>query len=217
MSTWIIILISLWLYPFITQYLISRSRNNNKLRQRIIILIFAWVLTTTLALLTNVSTTSIEIDWIFITSYYFLICIALWLIVERKNKWIKVFGYTFMVIIFGFGYISGTVGILGVGFITAEHVPRTIEVLDNGLTYKETGLGNAISDYRGVRIEIYKTYRFLPFLERELSFNEYYGMEFARYPVTYNYDKQTGILNLTLDTTDSDELINWNEQIKLSE
>lgn len=81
-----------------------------------------------------------------------------------------------MAFTFGLGYISGTVGALGVGFVVAEYDTDTEKWLGDGLIYKETSLGNAISDYRGKRVEIYKTISWFPILEWRTQKKEYFNL-----------------------------------------
>lgn len=214
MSTWIITLAALWIYPILTYYLSSWGQSNNKLK--IISFATLTVLSVmTLFLISDISTTSLEIDWILLTSYYFGICFILWRVVRTKSIILRVFGYTLMTLVFGIGYISGTIGALGVGFVTAEFVPREEKEIESGLTYKETGLGNAISDNRGVRIEIYRHYKYLPFLEKRISTNEYYGFVLAKYDVIDTYDRDAKTLYLTLDIKDSKDNVEWNKEIKI--
>ncbi|MBS1509054.1 MAG: hypothetical protein JSS79_20620 [Bacteroidetes bacterium] len=164
----------------------------------------------------DISTTSLEIDWTLLTLYYLGICFFLWRIVRIKSKFIKVFGYILMTLVFGLGYLSGTIGALGIGFVTAEFEPRVEKEIESGLIYKETGLGNAISDNRGVRIEIYRNYSYLPFIEKRILTNEYYGFELAKYDIIDTYDKGDKILHLTLDIpNDERDKVKWTQEIRI--
>jgi hypothetical protein len=215
MTTWIITLIALWTYPILAYYLSNWGQTNNKLKATGLVTLTVVTLTT-ICLTFDISTTSLEIDWILLTSYYFGMCFILWRIVRIKSIIAKVFGYILMTIVFGIGYISGTIGALGVGFVTAEFVPRVEKEIEPRLIYKETGLGNAISDNRGVRIEIYQTYKYLPFVEKRISTNEYYGFKLALYQIRETYRKDKKTIYLTLDIPDdSKDKVEWTREIRI--
>lgn len=72
------------------------------------------------------------------------------------------------------GYLLGSAGLLGLGFIMADYdVEREIKI-DNALIYKESSMGNAISDYRGTRVEVFKTVPWCPVIEWRLCKKEYF-------------------------------------------
>jgi hypothetical protein len=211
----LITLIALWTYPILTFFVFRLGRRYNNLKT-INLTIATILVLTTLFLTFDISTTSIEVDWILLTTYYFGLCFLLWSVVHLKAKLFKILGYIIMTFVFGLGYFSGTIGILGVGFVTGGFVPRKQNKIESNLTYKETGLGNAFSDYRGVRVELYKTYKYLPFIERRISTNAYYGMELAVFPIVQTYDKETKTLSLTLDIPDDKkDKFGWSQKISI--
>ncbi|HCW07501.1 MAG TPA: hypothetical protein DGG95_09080 [Cytophagales bacterium] len=212
MSAWLIVLISLWVFPIVTFFLVKWSKNS-KIENKIIVIISGVILLTTISLLTEISTRSIETDWIFLTSYYLGICYFLWRIVNLKSKLVKILGYVLITITFSVGYLSGTIGVLGVGFVVSEFEPSKEDKLDSNLIYKETNLGNAVSHYRGIKVEIFKTFKYFPFLERRVSINKYYGKP-GWSELTHSFDSNSKTVKLIVkkNETDSED---WEAVIKV--
>lgn len=123
----------------------------------------------------------------------------------------------FMLGTFGIGYLSGTLGILGVGFIVADFEFDAEKKLSNGIIYREHSIGNAISDYRGTRVEIYKTVAWLPIFEYQIIQKEYYDV--IAYPneikVSYEPNKHIVHLSATIISLNDGRKEKWNNSIKL--
>jgi len=168
-----------------------------------------------LGLLTKFSTTITELDWIIITLPFLAGIILLWWTQFQKNRIIKITGIIAMVLVFSVGYFSGTVGILGVGFVVGEFETNNEIWFDNGLIYKETSLGNAISDYRGKRIEINRTIKWLPLIEWQILSKEYF--DFLAYGQQLNvvYDKPKNEFLLSAKEQLQDSTYYWNDTIRL--
>ena len=176
MTSWLIILFGLWTYPIISSILLRLTKNKPTVRKQIFYVSFILTGLSLLSLLTNISTTLSELDWLLVSSIYFSASLVLWWTQFQTNKFLKIIGVIIMVFTFGLGYISGTVGALGVGFVVAEYETDTEKWLGDGLIYKETSLGNAISDYRGKRVEIYKTISWFPIIEWRTYKKEYFNL-----------------------------------------
>ncbi|NBW35664.1 MAG: hypothetical protein EBR30_11740 [Cytophagia bacterium] len=216
MSILFIVLLSLWVYPLLTYFLIKLSRHNKFLRNRIAGTTLLLIILITISLSLDISTTSIEVDWVLITIYYFGICLGIWRVVESGNKLIKISGYILMILFFGLGYFLGTIGVLGVGFAIGEYVPRKQNKITNCLSYKEIGLGNAVSDYRGLQVEIFEEFKYIPFIEKRVSTNRYFGMDLIRYEMIYTYDARSKTLHLKLNVPkEKNEDHSWAEKIKV--
>ena len=85
-------------------------------------------------------------------------------------------GFIAIFIVFGFGYLSGTIGALGVGFVIGEYDTEYEDWVGGGIIYKESLVGNAVADHRGKKVELYKTIPWLPILEwkiQEKTYTEY--------------------------------------------
>ena len=69
-----------------------------------------------------------------------------------------------------FGYFTGTVGALGLLFIAGDYTSPPLETrtIDSRLLCTKTRWGSAISD-EGYTIHIYQSWRYLPFLHREIA------------------------------------------------
>ena len=197
MTEILIILIALWTYPLITLFLVWWTKNRQAIRKKIIwISVFA-SLTALFGLLTNISTTLSVVDWILVTSIYFTISLLLWLIQFRQKLILKIIAVVGMIIVFGIGYLSSTIGIIGIGFVVNEYTTDTERWFASGMIYKECVLGNAISDYRGKKVEIYKTISWLPIIEWRIKHKEYYNFITCLHPLTVDYRQGEGKIYLT--------------------
>jgi hypothetical protein len=173
MTTFLIILIGLWTYPIISFLVLRLTKNRLELRRQLITASSVLAVLALFGLTTNISTTLSELDWFVVSTIYLTISLTLAWTQFQKNKIVKVFGNITMFLVFGVGYLSGTIGALGVGFIIGEHDTVYEEWLGDGIIYKETTLGNAVSDHRGKRVEIYKTISWLPLVEWRTEVKEY--------------------------------------------
>jgi len=219
MITWLIILISLWIYPILTYVLARLTRNRIFFKRRLIKITLGITFMSIFGLTTNISTTNKAIDWILLTSIYFSTCLFLWLVYNQSNRILKILAGIAMICIFGFGYISGTIGALGVGFVSAEYNTKIEKWLGDGLIYKETPLGNAIADYRGKRVEIYRTISWFPIIEWRIMHKEYFNF------ITYGNDLQVNyrpdLKMIYLSTSEywgkEHELEIWRDTLKLEQ
>ena len=96
-----------------------------------------------------------------------------------------------MILVFGIGYLSGTIGALGVGFIVSSFETNYEYRFDNGVVCKESSLGNALTDGRGTLIEIYKTIPWFPIIEWKVQ-EKIYDNLFIIYPnrITVDYKEE---------------------------
>lgn len=123
-----------------------------------------------------------------------------------------------MFIVFGIGYFFGSAGILGVGFVTAEYETDYEQWLGNGLIYKESVLGNAISDYRGKKVEIYQTLSWLPIIEWRIAKKEYHNLitYSGRLEVEYKEAENKIFLTRTVQWGKDNQTQNWSDTISLA-
>ena len=214
---WFIILGGLWIYPIITYFLFRLTSKRLKLRKYIFITSIVAVILCILGLLTNISTTLSEFDWLLITNFYFLTCLTLWWTQFQLNKIVKTIGVVTMFIVFGLGYFSGTIGSLGVGFITAEYESDREKWLDNGIIYKELTLGNAISDHRGKKVEINKTIKWFPIIEWKLQDKVYNNIITYLVPLSVNYNtyQKKIYFSATAKWGKDQKIYNWSDTLYL--
>jgi len=121
-----------------------------------------------------------------------------------------------MLFVFGLGYLSSTIGALGVGFICSEKIPAIVKKIDKDLIYKETALGNAISDYRGKKVEIYKTISWFPIVEWQIKQKKYF--DFISYGNILNTKYIQATKTLYLETSEpygKNKIIIWKDSIKI--
>jgi hypothetical protein len=124
-----------------------------------------------------------------------------------------------MLIVFGLGYFSATAGILGVGLLTTQYETDREVWLGDGLIYKENGLGNAITpDTRGKKVEIYKTFKWLPIIEWRISEKSYYNVITYLNPLTVDYkpSKHKIYLSAAMQWGKDKKIINWSDTLNLN-
>ncbi len=163
-------------------------------------------------LVTNISTTLSELDWLVVSTIYLTISLALALTQFQKNKILKVSGIIAMIFVFGVGYLSGTIGILGVGFVVGEYDTEYEEWLGDGIIYKESTLGNATSDHRGKKVEIYQTISWLPLVEWRTEVREYKEyVTIMTTPLTIDYKPEDNKIYLSASMwwEHDKKYINW--------
>lgn len=218
--TWIITLISLWTFPIISFLIFDLTKKRIDSRKQILRTLLLINCIAAFGLLTNISTTSIEIDWIILSTLYLTLFTLLWLLFELKSKVLKVLATIIMVFVFGLNYLSATVGILGVGFITNDYTPEVEKWLGNGLIYKETSLGNAVSDYRGKRVEVFKTIPWFPVIEWRVTNKDYENcIIVATTPLTVNYkkDEQKIYLSASIWLENERKQEEWSDTLNLKQ
>lgn len=214
---WLIIIVALWTYPIIAYFVLRLTTKNTRLRKNIFIVCAIAAALTTFSLLSNISTTLPELDWLVLTSLYFLLCIMFWWTQFQQNRFVKIIGIISMVIVFGLGYLSGTIGALGVGFVSAEYETDREIWLGDGFIYKESSLGNAVSDYRGKRVEIYKTLRWLPILEWPIKDTSYYNVITYLNPlkVEYKPNEKKVCLSTSMHSLKDERPYFWTDTLNL--
>ena len=217
MISWLTVLIALWTYPIITFIIVKIANNKSQFKRTVIISTATITILTLLGLAFKVSTTIKLIDWIALTSVYFSVCLTLWYCFFSKMKLIKILSILGMVIVFGIGYLSSTFGILGVGFVLGEYDTSCETRISKNLIYKETPLGNAISDYRGKRVEIYKTISWLPIIEWKILNKEYYNVIPYLNRLNVDYHPETKTIYLNVEEISAGKIENWVDTLKLKE
>ncbi len=215
MTEWLIILIALWTYPIIGYFLFFLTKKKIELRKKIFKVILTISILAILGILTNISTTITALDWIIITIPFLAVTILLWWTQFQTSKSIKIIGTIAMIFVFGAGYLSSTIGALGVGFVIEEFETSNEIWLDNGLIYKEIILGNATSDYRGKRIEVYKTIKWLPLIEWQVTSKEYFNVMVYRQPLNVKYNSVNQELYLNIEKQRGDSIYYWNDTLRL--
>lgn len=218
MDASLIIIFGLWIYPIAGVLLFYLTKNNPKIQKRIVYIVFLFSGITILGLLTNISTTITTLDWILVSSIYLTISLVLWWTQFQQNKFLKIIGLIALSLVFGIGYLSGTVGALGVGFVVAEFDSDTEVWLGDGYIYKESSLGNAISDYRGKRVEIYKTFSWLPIIEYRSQKKEYYNIVTYCNKLNLDYKPKENKLYLSasMNWGKEKQIQNWADTLILS-
>lgn len=217
MNPFSITLTALWAYPILSLIFFAFTKRKPKTRKWVISISIALTVLTTLALFFKVSTISLPLNWLLVSGFYLSLSIILWWSQFQPNTFLKIVGTLFMISTFGIGYLSGTLGILGVGFIVADFETDTEKKLGNGIIYRELSIGNAISDYRGTRVEIYKTVAWLPVFEYRLIEKEYDNVIAYPNEIKVNYEPNKHIIQLSANIVSLNDggREKWSDSIKL--
>lgn len=218
MTSFLIILIGLWAYPVLSFIVLWLTRNRLKLRRQLIIATCILNALAFFGLATNISTTLTELDWLLVSTIYLTISLALAWTQFQKNKIVEIFGIIGMFLTFGFGYFSGTVGALGVGFIVGKYDYEYEKHLGNGIIYKESSLGNAVSDHRGKKVEIYKTIPLLPLIEWRAEVKTYYDyITIITTPLSIDYkpDENKIYLSASMWQEKNKKFIHWADTLTI--
>jgi hypothetical protein len=172
----LVILGALLTYPIISAIIILKTKNRLKIRYAILKKLLLIAAISTVCAYFHVSTTSDILDWLLLSSTYLTFCLLLWMTTGIRKGILRIPAIVIVGLYFGLSYLLGTIGALGVGMASGE-LGTSYEVwLSDGIIYKETTLGNALSDYRGKRVEIYRTIPWLPFIEWRVQKKEYYNL-----------------------------------------
>jgi len=214
MRFWLIIF-ALWTYPVVSFLLFKLTKRKLELRKNILKVIALLTGVALVGLLTKISTTSSTIDWVVITVPFLMGCSVLWWTLFQSNKTIRVLGAIAILLVFGFGYLSSTVGIVGVGFVISEYETDREIWFENGLIYKELNLGNALSDFRGARIEINRTIKWFPVIEWQVTSKEYSSSMVYGKPLNARYDAIKEEFYLDVEKQWRDSMYYWNDTIRL--
>lgn len=216
MTSWLTILFALWIYPIAAYFLLRQASRKPKARKYLFIAVPTVAIITILGWLTNVSTTLSVFDWFCVTSIYLSICLLLWYLWFQSNRIVKGIGIVAMVVTFIVGYLAGTIGVLGIGFVTGSYDTDRESWLGDGLIYKESILGNAISDYRGKKVEVYRTLNWLPVIEWRIQHKEYYNSITYLTPLTVDYIAAEKKLLLSAFAEPNGQLVNWTDTLQLN-
>jgi hypothetical protein len=197
-----IIIISLLLHPILAKTVLLSFKNNPKEIKKVIFAFVGSSLLIILSMILGVSTTSSTIDFILFFSVYFSISLLLLRLYSFKNKAVKIFAGVLQFCVFGIGYLSCTIGILGVGLISNDfRVDREI-IFTDGIVYRQYSLGSAPGDYHGIQVSIQKRIKWLPGFEKEI-FSKKYDLGFY-------HDS----LSTTADQNKTPKLYSYNFKVK---
>jgi len=150
------------------------NENRSEFKKRVSGISFVLALTIFFCIQTSISTTSSKVDWLFIAILYLCISIVLFWAHYQKKGIVSYLGRHAMLPVFGVGYILGTIGFMVIGMVVAHNTVDAEIWLSKNLIYKESRLGHATSDYRGKKVEIYRTISWLPLLEWRIINKDYW-------------------------------------------
>ncbi|NDV69091.1 hypothetical protein [Dysgonomonas sp. 25] len=213
-------IIILIVYPLIGLWLVNLTERKPKAKKRLLVVLFSVSFFGIAGFLTGISTISLLVDLLFLSALYMVIPVLLWKISYSKKKWLGILGILSFV---GFYIVSFFVGFVAlIAMVAGNYIPDLDRKINGGYSYKETHLGAAVSNYRGRRIEIYKTIPFLPFLERKVAEKEYYtNSSFSdSFPLSEDmiieYDARREEFHLSVSPEDKEsEYSNWKDTIPL--
>jgi hypothetical protein len=191
------------------------SKELPKIGKPVLMVLGGLTVITIIAAWFGISFVNETLDWVFITIPFLFFCVLVWRTLFLKGRIGRILGIVLMVIVFGIGYLSGSIGALGVGFVTASMESDFTSVYDDGIIYKEYSLGNAISDYRGKRVEISRKLKWIPFLERDVVQKSYYNIIVYLDQLKVEYDDDLAEFSLKATRVTPDSTYTWQDSFRI--
>ena len=216
MTPFFIILFGLWAYPILSFLFFRFTKSKPHVRRLVLIVSVLVTLLSILGLLTQVSTTVSTLDWLIISLIYLTISLALVWTQFQRLKVVRVIGIILMPLIFGLGYLSGSIGALGVGLIIGHYETQYENWLGDELIYKERITGTGESDDRGKKVELHKTIAWFPIVEWQIQqkdFKEY--VPIMTTPLTVDFKSEANKVYLTgsLWLESEGKIISWSDSL----
>lgn len=174
MERWLIIIGALWLFPVIAIIAIRKCWPNKAIIKRLLGIFTISSVVVIACMSLGISTSFSALNWIAFCSIY--LTINLWLCTGCKhpNKWVKTPIKILTLIICAVGYLAGSIGVLGIGLVVGGYEPVAQQKVTSHIIYREYSLGNALTEGRGSRMSLYRTYFWLPFIEYEFFTKDAY-------------------------------------------
>lgn len=217
MVIFIISILALWIYPLFGLAITYRFKNKPKLKKWVYISSFSLSGIAIIGYLTQISTTSTAIDWFILSTLYLSTSLIICWIHSNRRLIVKIAAVILMIGVFGPGYLISTIGFLGLGFIVGEYETTNEKWMEDGIIYKEVTLGNAISDYKGKRVELFKTIPWFPIIEWKIQEKEYFNIitYMNELDVVYNSEKKEIYLSKEMEFGKEKEIQYFNDTIVL--
>lgn len=212
MNIFYITLISFWVHPALTLIIVRLLRNSTHWKKFVLVCSFNIIIFFAFFVF-DISTVNINIDFLITSFIYFCFWIIIWNALYFEKGLFKTLCLIFLFSLLIFNYCSSTAGILAIGFTLYDWETTQELKIDTDLTYKETPLGNAISDYRGKKIDIFKQFSVFPFLEYPYQSKSFFEIAPYRNILNVEYNKSSRILFLSAQDTLSDSIMVWQEKI----
>ena len=211
----LIIVGGIWIYPFLSYFMIRFTKTNVLIRRNLIYSTFIITGLTCIGFLAQLSFTISSINYFFVSSLYLSVCHLLNITQFQEPKIIKILGSIVSFVVYGFGFIMGSIGLLGLGFVLGDVDADYEKWLGNGIIYREYDLGNALSDFRGKRVEISKTISWFPVIEH-LSQEKLYSKSMDYYkPLIVDFDEKQTKIYLSQSIITKTKKNNWTDTLIL--
>jgi len=108
---------------------------------------------------------------------------------------------------------------LGVGFVVGEYDTEYEKWLSDEIIYKESTLGNAVSEHRGKKVELYKTISWFPLFEWRTDvkeYNEYITIMTTPLTVDYKPEDNRIYLSASMWWEHDKKNINWADTLTIN-
>lgn len=171
----IIALFALWVNPLIGLLINIEIDKRPDQKKKYVLLSVGTITIIGLALFTGISTASLYVDYFLLGLLYLAICVLLWIGASLNDKPVSILSIVLMVIVFGSGYLLGTIGMLILGIGVAESEPSRTVRINNSTLYREYNLGFVTSSWGGSEVALFTSFRWFPFVEREFFSKKYVG------------------------------------------
>ena len=165
----------------------------------------------------NISTTLSGLNWFLVTVPYLSISCLFWSLQGQKRKVVKYSITAVMICVFGIGYLLSTLGILGLMFIIGDYDSIKKVTLSDDLTCSITFLGNALSDHRGIKFEIYDQVDYLPFVDKRVMEHEVFDIRFPSSDIDMTFNEANNAIYFRADSINENRGEVWRDTIYLNE
>ena len=203
MSLFVIAVVALWVYPFLTFWLIKKLKvsKNSFLSLTItsIIIVFFTLI--------KFSTISYFVDWLLFSVVIFTAWLWIWRGWNEGRRAYQILSKLIGIPLVMFNLFVGTVGVLGILMVISDIKPSSIKKLNNGLIYKE--YLNGMLDSSNKMVKLYQPVLYL--FEWEKDHKKYFWPDPGYYSKLSLEESADDKLILTVIENDS---VIWRDEMK---
>lgn len=174
MTAYIFITASLLLYPIIGWLAVRRTNKLLKIQKKIVWISCTISFLVIFGIFKHIITISQNLNWFLITSIYLTVSFLLWLLISKINNITNGIWTVLSIAIFGFGYLSATIGFLFVLLVSFEFDTDQRKWLTDDLIYYEQNIGQGFDpSVKLKKVEIYKTVSLIPIFAYRIKAKTY--------------------------------------------
>ncbi len=205
-----IMMVALVVSPIVGYLVYFLTTNFLGIRAIILGIVYGLSIIILLALLVNIITVSSNLNWVCIGLLYLAVCCLLWgFYFNAPRTGAKTMSLVGMILVYGVGYLLGTIGFVILWYLLADFVLYQEEDLGHGLVYQERSINGTLSSKQGTVVEIRKAVPVLSFLRYKVAGKKYLNEGVYQKSIDVAYDADRGVVLLK---SRNDE---WGDEIEL--